>query len=218
MTSPDLRFVTTVAAISMMLTPLMAVIGRQLAQRWSRAAEVKKDALTPEEEELSNHVVLTGYGRVGEIVAHALEESGTPYVVLDLDSSRVAAARAAGRPVHFGDGSRLEMLERVGGERARAFVVTSDLPAETDRIVKAIREAWPESRIFARARDVAHARRLAKHGVAGAVPEAFEGSLTLAERVLITLGIDGTTVDKSIEATRSRAMSSAESSWAPPPA
>jgi voltage-gated potassium channel Kch len=196
----------------------MGVIGKRVAQRWAHAAEVKKDALTPEEAELSNHVIVTGYGRVGEVVANALEESGTPYVALDLDSGRVAAARAAGRPVHFGDGSRREMLDRVGGERARAFVVTSDLPAETDRTVALIREAWPESRIFARARDVAHARRLAEEGVFGAVPEAFEGSLTLAERVLITLGIDGTTVDKAIEATRSRAMSSAESSWAPPPA
>jgi CPA2 family monovalent cation:H+ antiporter-2 len=218
MTSTDLRFVTTVAAISMVLTPVLAWVGKRVAARLAHAAEVRKDVITPEEEALSNHVVLAGYGRVGEVVAQALESAGTPFVALDLNSSRVSAARAAGKPVHFGDASRREMLDRVGAGRAAAFVVTSDLAAETDRTVAAIREFWPGTRIFARARDVAHARRLAALGVVGAVPEAFEGSLTLAERVLSALGIEGSTIDQSIDATRTRAMSSTEPAWTPPSA
>jgi len=206
MTSGDLGFVTTVAAVSMMLTPAFGALARIVGTRLARSAAPGGETATAPADELSGHVIIAGYGRVGEVVAAAVEATATPYVALDLNASRVTEARNAGRHVIFGDASRHEMLERVGASRASAFVVTADLPAETDRTVAMIRKYWPAARIFARARDTDHARRLVAQGTAAAVPEAFEASLVLADRVLEGIGVSVDLVTETIEAARARAL------------
>ena len=110
--------------------------------------------------------------------------------------------RRAGRPVFYGDASRREMLERVGGGRARAFVVTTDEPVAAERMVRAIRAAWPKVAIHARALDADHARRLTEAGATDVVPEALEGSLQLAGRVLGRIGIPDEAVDARIAVQR----------------
>ncbi|MCW5714095.1 MAG: cation:proton antiporter [Bauldia sp.] len=208
MTSSDLGFVATVAAVSMMLTPAVGVLARRVGKRLARnAAPAGQAAARTETDEFSEHVIIGGYGRVGEVVAAVLDATATPYVALDLNATRVSEARAAGRPVIFGDASRQEILERVGAGRARAFVLTADLPAETDRTVAMIRSHWPDARIFARARDVNHARGLSAQGVAAAVPEAFEGSLALADRVLAGIGVSAALAGETIGAARAGALS-----------
>lgn len=184
----DLRFVTTVAAISMVLTPVLAPLGRRWATRSARATAPDSTSPTAAEA-MSGHVIIGGFGRVGDMVAQSLELAGTKYVALDLNADRVAEARAAGRPVFFGDASRPEMLERVGASEAMAIVITADLAAEVERTLIAIRHAWPDAKVFARAHDPEHARKLMKLGASGAIPEAFEGSLSLARRVLLAVGV-----------------------------
>lgn len=220
MTSGDLGFVTTVAAVSMMPTPAFGVLARVVGKRLARTAAPDTGTVTAPTDEQSGHVIIAGYGRVGEVVAAAIEATSTPYVALDLDASRVTGARAAGKHVIFGDAGRQEILERVGADRATAFVVTADLPAETDRTVAMILKHWPGARVFARARDPDHARRLAAQGAMAAVPEAFEGSLALADRVLSGIGVRAAVVAETIAAARANALSAEEGSAGrhPPPA
>jgi CPA2 family monovalent cation:H+ antiporter-2 len=145
--------------------------------------------------DLADHVVIGGFGRVGRMVAEILDAERIPYVALDLDATLVRAERAGGRPVFYGDASRREILDRVGGAHARAFVVTPDAAEAEERMVRAIRAAWPEAVIHARAKDHAHARRLLGIGVASAVPETLEGSLQLAGRVLAGEGLPEDVID-----------------------
>ena len=117
-------------------------------------------------------------------MARLLDAEDIPYVALDLDGDLCAREREAGRPVYYGDASRKPILEKVGGARARAFVITSDDPEASERTVREIRAAWPAAGVLARARDGAHARRLYALGVSAAVPETLEGSLQLGAEVL----------------------------------
>ena len=50
------------------------------------------------------HVILCGFGRVGQNVARVLESQGFEYIALDLDPARIAAARQAGLPGPAPDG------------------------------------------------------------------------------------------------------------------
>ncbi|MBZ0227468.1 MAG: cation:proton antiporter [Bauldia sp.] len=136
-----------------------------------------------------------------------LEVGRVPFVALDLDVDLVAAERKAGRPVFFGDASRREILERVGGAQARAFVVTTDEPAASERMIMAIRRAWPDAVIHARAKDGAHARRLIGIGVPDAVPETLEGSLQLAGQVLARIGLPDEAVDARLAVARAAEIS-----------
>jgi CPA2 family monovalent cation:H+ antiporter-2 len=81
-------------------------------------------------------------------------------------------------------------------------VVTPDAPAAAERMVHAIRSAWPNAAIHARALDADHARRLAAVGASDVVPEALEGSLQLAGRVLAGIGLPDDAIDARLAVQR----------------
>jgi CPA2 family monovalent cation:H+ antiporter-2 len=190
-----------VASLSMIVTPLLAVAARKLAAQLV-PAEHTGHAPDLETARLADHVVIGGYGRVGEMVARILEQENVPVVALETDGAVVTRQRAAGHPVYFGDASRPELLEMAGARRARAFVITVNDAKAAERMVSAILAFRPKARIYARAKDADHARRLAELGALGAVPEATEASLQLAGRVLEALDLTEDTVLQRIAAAR----------------
>ncbi len=194
--APDFyQFLLSVAALSMLATPAMAAIGRRIGNRLAARADSVRHGAGPAGAALADHIVIGGFGRVGRAVARLLDATGIAYVALDVNADRVAKARARGRPVFYGDASRTEILRQVGGAAARAFVVTPDAPVAAERMVRAIRTAWPEAAIYARALDADHAHRLMDAGASSVVPEALEGSLQLGGRVLAGLGLPDDAID-----------------------
>jgi len=190
-----------VVALSMMATPLLAIAARRLAARLEPMDQPDADQ-APDVHELDGHVIIGGLGRVGQTVARALEAEGIPYVALDTDGARVREARGEGLSVYFGDSGRPEMLERVGGRRARAFVVTVNNANAAERMVSAARSIRSDAVVLARAADAPHAVRLLSLGAFGVIPETVEASLQLAARLLEKLDLPETAVDERIEAMR----------------
>ena len=198
----DLATVTVaVAALSMMVTPFLAVAGRRLAQRLGRLDHAEH-VPGADGEEFADHVIIGGFGRVGEMVARLLEAENVRVVGLDSDGDVVTRQRQAGRTVYFGDVSRAELLERTHAASARAFVVTLDAPVADERMVLPVRELRPDDPVFALARDGEHAARLAQLGAHGVILETVEASLQLAGRVLETLGLPEEAVEERLDEAR----------------
>jgi CPA2 family monovalent cation:H+ antiporter-2 len=191
----------TVAA-SMIVTPLLAEAGRSLAQRLGRPAAGDLHALHEGAGSLTDHVVVAGFGRVGQTVAKVLAAADIPYVALDLDPGRVRRCRAAGLPAFFGDASGVDVLAAAGAGRARAAVLTMDQAAAVDRAVAALHQHFPELRIFVRGHDPRHGRELARRGATAVVPEAVEASLQLGGIVLTAVGASGGDAARIIEQLR----------------
>ena len=186
-----------VVGLSMLATPVAAVAGRRLAL-WLAGVDHAKHAPDTELAELENHVVIGGCGRVGQLIAQALEAESVPYVCLDTDGDSIAQKREAGMPVYYGDASRPELLEKVGGARARAFVVTLNNARAAERMVAAARKVNRRALIFARATDPIHGARLVKLGALGAIPDAVEAGLQLAGRLLETLDLPDEAVTRRL--------------------
>jgi FlaA1/EpsC-like NDP-sugar epimerase len=70
------------------------------------------------------HVIICGYGRSGQSLAHILEAENVSFVALDLDPDRVREAASAGEAVVYGDSTRRETLLAAGVHRASVLVVT----------------------------------------------------------------------------------------------
>lgn len=202
---PDVgQFMMIVAALSMATTPFMMPLGQTCAkwvQRRSTGARAP-DALAPKQNDMTAHVVIAGFGRVGQTVAQLLTDQKVPYVALDLDAAATYRRRRAGLPVYFGDASRPDVLERLGMDHAAAIVLTLDNPQMTKHAVSAIRERWPDILIYVRARDNSHSGELEELGATGIVPETLESSLALAGQVLHGLGTPMEAVNTLIDRIR----------------
>ena len=174
-----------VTAIGLTITPLLAALGRLAARRLEHRGVTVPDTLDP----VANGAVVIGFGRVGRMVADMLAAHGKPYVALEADVDAVAAARAEGYPVMFGDIGRPGMVERLDLANATALVLTMDEPVLSVRLVARVRAAAPDLTIVARARDADHAAQLYRAGATDAVPETLESSLQLSEAVLVDMGV-----------------------------
>ncbi|MGQ9370517.1 monovalent cation:proton antiporter-2 (CPA2) family protein [Azospirillum sp. ST 5-10] len=191
------QLLATTVAFSMALTPAVGALAHRLAHwhesRWGT------EAFRLETSDLKEHVLIAGYGRVGRAVARVLTRSDIPYVALDLDPQRVAAARESGLPVYYGDASQAGVLRAAGIDRARAAVITLNRPAMAEKAVDAIRTHARHLPIIARAHDLRQRGTLTAAGASAVVPETMEASLQMAGLALRSAGVAADAVEHSLD-------------------
>ena len=174
---------TTVTALGLTVTPLLAAAGKRMGKR------VDDRAQPATEQSGAGRVVIFGFGRVGKMVADMLAAHNRPYLAVDSDIDGVRRASEAGYNILFGDVRRPELADSLRLGHASALVLTMDDPVLIAQLARRVRGWVPDLPIIARARDTAHAARLYKAGVTDAVPETLEASLQLSEAVLVDIGL-----------------------------
>ena len=189
LTTETTQILLASVTLTMVATPVMAYAGSQFFSFWAKREKISVAGVEEIGEELHDHVLIAGFGRVGQTVAKILSAGGISYVALDLDAARIVACRTKGMPVFFGDANQIQILNSAGVSRARGAVVTIDRPATADRVVAALHEFFPDLPIFVRARDLPHGRRLEKGGATQAVPETLEASLQLGAIAMTSMGV-----------------------------
>jgi CPA2 family monovalent cation:H+ antiporter-2 len=134
------------------------------------------------------HVIICGFGRVGQNLARVLERRGLEYIAIDLDSFRVRDARQAGDPVVFGDSTHEEVLRSLGLDHASVVVVSF---ADTDtalRIVRSVRRLRTEVPVLVRTEDDSKLAALQAAGATEVVPEILKRA-SLVSHVLLFLSV-----------------------------
>ena len=184
--------------VSMVLSPLLIRHNGRLAElifpRSTLAPIPNQDNVSAQRD----HVIVCGFGRVGQNLARVLERQGFTYVALDSDPRAVELARRAGDAVIYGDGTATEMLEAVGLERCRVLVLTFAEITASMKIVKAVRELRPELPILVRTQDDSKLEDLQQAGATEIVPETLEASLMLVSHVLLLLDVPVSRVVKTV--------------------
>ena len=133
------------------------------------------------------HVIICGYGRVGQNLARILEQEGFEYIALDLDAFRVRTARQAGDPVNFGDASQRDVLESVGLANASVVVISFSDSLGALKVVRTAKELRPDVPILVRTRDDTELNSLQNAGATEIVPDSLEAALMLASHLLLLL-------------------------------
>ncbi|MEW6037334.1 MAG: cation:proton antiporter [Pseudomonadota bacterium] len=151
---------------------------------------------------LSDHIILAGYGRVGQMIAKFLKNNGIPFIALDPDGSRIKEGRAAGDPVIYGSCARIDLLRRCHMERARLAILTFKSLSEARRIITQIRQQGYTLPIVVRTQNEADHAGLIEAGADYVIPEMLESSLVIAAEVLSLLGYSKTVVQPQIDAER----------------
>ncbi len=190
-----------VGGTSLIITPFLAAAGRLIGQYLERYVAVGLAAIEEENQDLSGHVVVGGFGRMGQAVAKVFDAHKIPYVAIDMDARKVMEMREQGRPIYFGDASRPDLLWGVGIDRARAALVVMNDTEAAGRMVALLRRGFPDMDIVARARDEKHGEELALAGATSTVAETLEVSLQLAGRVLRRFGIPDSDIGKLFDTT-----------------
>ncbi|MBS3798678.1 cation:proton antiporter [Pseudoalteromonas sp. BDTF-M6] len=177
-----------VGVLSMAITPYLI----DCAPRWVHrmfTATAEPDQINCVDERQSEHVIICGYGRVGQNISRFLSTEALPFVAIDLDPYLVQQGRLANAALMFGDVTQKGILQRAGTANARLVVITFTDLAKVKLVTEVIKEVAPEVKILARMPDDAHLEELKECGVSEVVPESLEASLMLSSHVLFMSGV-----------------------------
>lgn len=194
-----------VAVLSMALAPWLVRHSVDIAKimQGVRSKEIEAPLIVPSIEHDEDHekdlVLILGYGRVGQTIARFMKTEAVPFLVLDLDPTRVSEARKAGEPVYFGDVCKRSILKEAKIKEAKLIVITFSDSRILEEVLPLCRYLAPDAKILVRTRDDSNLAELEAAGASQVIPESLEGSLMLVSQVLYQCGVPLTRIFKRLE-------------------
>jgi len=182
-------------AITLVLTPLSLKVApliadnlnknpllEKLLQRFSAPKTISMPEI------ISGHVVVAGYGRVGQVIVSILQSQGYPVVVIENSEASVQRLRMRQIPYIFGDADSELVLEKAHLETAKALAIALPDPASTRLLLKNALTIAPYLDVIARSHSNKEIDILAQMGAKEVVQPEFEAALELGNHLLKTLG------------------------------
>ena len=194
------------ALLSIVMNPLLLRYGAPWLLRRLRAPAEPHPV--PEgfhmvREQLANHVVICGAGRVGSELVTQLRDRGVPFVVIELNPIRVEELRHQGERCLFGDASNMHLLNAAGITRAKLLAVTYYDTAASERTIHELRAVHPSLKIIARAHDARDLQRLREAGASEVVVPEFEAGMEFVRWIMGHLGLSAEEIERIIRQRRS---------------
>ncbi len=190
--------------ISMAITPYMV----DHACRWGIAIAHEHQEI-PEigdeevkKEHLENHVIICGFGRVGQTVSRFLKQENINFVAIDIDPLRAKEAREAGEKVLFGTSRQTELLKAANIDKARLVVIAFGDDKQSMEVIQRVRFLAPNVQILVRTRNDDNLEQLKTAGANEVVPESLEGSLMLVSQVLSLTGVPFSRIIRRVQKER----------------
>ncbi|HAI00939.1 MAG TPA: potassium channel protein [Flavobacteriales bacterium] len=145
----------------------------------------KEARLKQEVEKLSNHVIVCGTGRVGEMAVQELLDHNTPVVIVENDAEKADSLSAEGHIVISGDATRDENLVSAGITKAKSVITTLPSDAQNLYVVLAAREMVPNIHIVSRASKLNSVSKLRVAGANNVIMPDKVGGAHMASLVVM---------------------------------
>ena len=152
---------------------------------------------------MDKHVIICGFGRIGQNIAKILDSEGFKYFALDYNVDLITHAAKAGYNVSFGDSTHREILHAAGIERAAILVICHDNVGSAEKTLKQAKHLNKDVPILVRTKDDTYYEKLTEAGATEVIPETLESSLMMASHVLSILGIPMAKIVRRIQQMRS---------------
>ena len=197
-------------AITLVVTPMIMEFSGQIAEKLARIPGIARyidlsksdrDIFVPET--ICNHVVVAGYGRVGQVIVKILRDRKYPVLVIENSEAATKQLRKENIPYIFGDADAELVLEKAHLTKAKALAIALPDPSSTRILLKHALELAPELAIVARSHNNSEIDLLNQMGAKEVVQPEFEAALEMGGQILTTLGEAAPMVNSVLQNIRS---------------
>ncbi|RHW75482.1 monovalent cation:proton antiporter family protein [Colwellia sp. RSH04] len=190
--------------LSMAITPYMIDNARSWSLFLSQEKVIDEHDLEslPENKTLSDHVIICGFGRIGQTVSRFLKQEGIDFVAIDIDPLRTRKARDAGENVLFGSSRKTEILNAAYLTEAKLVVIAFGEDKQSVEVIQKVRSMSESVPILVRTRNDDQLSVLQSAGANEVVPESLEGSLMLVSQVLSLSGVPFSRIMRRVQKER----------------
>jgi len=178
-------------SFSFIVSPPLINFGYRLADRMRRASKGPDTKSV----DAANHVVVAGYGYVGQAICTMLERAKIPYTAFEVDPEHLTRASRSGRDVHYGDLGDPILLNAINIGRARLAIVLTTRHDLAKRMIDAMRQFYPSVPVVTAVQFLAERDALRRFGAKDVAALVPEGVLAFGRAVLGRLGLPADRVE-----------------------
>jgi CPA2 family monovalent cation:H+ antiporter-2 len=199
----------SVSIFSMLLTPFIIIFSERIAYGVLKINWLNKLQNRPQisedhnSDELENHLVIIGLGVNGGNLVKASKFMKIPFIGVELDAEQVQLLKKENVPVLFGDASEDHILDSLNLTKARAVVIAISDREETKTILSKIRHITQSVYAIVRTRYIKDVEELHALGADEVIPEEYETSIEIFNRVLHNFLVPQEDIDSLTKALRS---------------
>lgn len=179
--------------LTMIATPFLVkyngLLAKKLTGSYLQNREQVVDTVAASAGKMQDHVVICGFGRIGQNIAKILDAENRTYFALDYNVDLISNAAKAGYKVAFGDSTHRDILLATGLERAAVLVICHDSVGSAEKTLRQAKAIRPDIPVLVRTQDDTYYSRLSEAGATEVIPETLESSLMMASHVLSILGM-----------------------------
>jgi CPA2 family monovalent cation:H+ antiporter-2 len=205
---PLASIVLSIGVLSMFASPFLIGYAEPFSRKLfgvkasAREQSQSKQKISEAVKDVTQHIIICGFGRNGQTIKRFLDRFELPSVILDLDPKRVKEAATAGESIFYGDATRRSILQAAAIEQARLVIVTFDDLKSTYQLLSVTQQHFPQVPVLVRTKDDSNLETLLNAGAHIVVPESLESSLMLVGQVLYTLGLSTRRIVTEIQRVR----------------
>lgn len=196
------QFLMTVVTFTMALTPLLATLGRRVKAILYTKEILHDNKIKREIGDVSKHIIIIGFSKVGRIVAYILRKRGINYIILENNHRLVRLEKNNGYNIFYGDAMNLDILKHIGVERSESVVVSMDDELACMKITRFIHENFPNALVITKSESINNADRFKKVGANFVVSKNLETGLQLSSAALASIGINNFEINNALNAFR----------------
>ncbi|MDX1386433.1 MAG: cation:proton antiporter [bacterium] len=196
------QLIIAIAVVAMVITPPLIQKAPQIADWLASLPIIRKFSFRAQDhhmketsKRLQGHVVICGFGPLGQTFGKLLAQHEIPYMVLELNPETIKRVRETDRQAFYGDGASEEILYESGLERARLLAITVPDFLNAAAIIQQARRVNPNIQIITRAKYRNQVDKLYHAGADVVISEELEGGLEMGRYALKLLGVEKETVD-----------------------
>ena len=184
------QFLITIVTLTMALTPIIANIGRKIKTALYTKDVLKDNKIKREVDEMSNHIIVVGFTKVGRIISYILKKSTKNYIIIDNNHHLVRIEKTNGYNISYGDAMNLDILKYIGTERAEAIIIAMEDEITCMKITRFISQNFPEVNVVTKSENIKNADRFKKIGANLVISKNVETALQLSKVALRSIGIN----------------------------
>jgi CPA2 family monovalent cation:H+ antiporter-2 len=196
------QLLMTVVTLTMAVTPLMATLGRKIKGQLYIRDILHDNKLKREIGDISHHVIVIGFGKVGRIVGYLLRKREINYIILDNNHRVVRVEKANGYNIYYGDAMNIDILKYIGVSKAESVIVAMEDEFACIKITRFIHDNFPHISVITKSETLNNAERFKKVGASLVVSKNLETGLQLGKAALSSIGVKNKDIDKALDAFR----------------
>ncbi len=196
------QFLMTVVTFTMALTPMLANLGRKVKAYLYTKEVLRDNKIKREVDELSKHVIIIGFSKVGRIVAYILRKRKINYIILENNHRIVRLEKNNGYNIYYGDSMNIDVLRYVGIEKSESVIVAMEDEIACMKITRFIHENFPNASLITKSETVNNADRFKKVGASLVVSKNLETGLQLTSAALASIGTRSSEINSALKSFR----------------